>query len=249
MRSINPQPQTHSCELGDILFLVAYDRPNTAHRIGLGNASLVQAKLGYEGAKGAQSVLYQSTEEFSYTSPASLSPQQRSLRNAQNCLWYWSLHDGPWHNETSFELARPSGVWGGWEESLGRFLLDLFCGVSGRGVRRLPNGNGWSQIVHDLLNDTAHRLVNRKGVIINGSRFSSAGSALAALSSQRTLRFFIGDASALYSSIGYPIELPEINAEELGAAESGLPPRDRRPLDRGEEGQGDSITTARRLGN
>jgi hypothetical protein len=126
---------------------------------------------------------------------------------------------------------------------LGRFLFDLFCGVLGRGVRREPGGIGWNQIVHDLLNDTAKRSVTRQSAkIVHRSRISDPAAALAAIDSNPNLRFIVGDVDALYSSAGYSIEIPDA-FEQLAVTEDRSPPTDRRPLDRGDEGQRDSITT------
>jgi hypothetical protein len=176
VRSISPSQGVNGCELGDMAFLATYDnnRDLGQYLDGWGNGILMQAKEAYNPrVQTVQKELYEKSRRFRYTSPHPLTGQERSLSKKINSLYYWDFSGGtPTSSEhsnsysyTTSILARP-----GLELSLppfepfGQTLASLFCGQSGRGFQKKPEGTGWSRIIHDLIENAATRSISHSKI-------------------------------------------------------------------------------------
>lgn len=177
VRSAAPCSPSGSCELGDIAFIATYaDLPAVD---GFGNAVLMQAKSDFHpGVAADQEILYESADSFQYVSPTSLASQRRSLRGAHGCLYYWDFGHRYqpllWHtaHTTCAVLARPRRSGAHFVERFENMLADMFCGTAGRGFTKTPSGNGWTQIIHDIVENAATRAINHRRIFSprHGSR-------------------------------------------------------------------------------
>lgn len=171
VRSTRPLQSSASCELGDIAFLSTYESLPASS--GMGNAILMQAKEHFHpGAYADQEMLYESAEEFEYTSPSELASKTRSLTNAKGCLYYWDFDDWrrpfpPRPSSPTFAiLARPKDPSGRhFQEPFENILTDMFCGIAGRGFQGASSAaNGWTEIIHDLVRTSASRSIHHRRV-------------------------------------------------------------------------------------
>jgi hypothetical protein len=202
--SISPRASTASCELGDIALLTIYE--DMPANMGLGNALLLQAKEHFHaGAAPDQELLYETTDIFKYASPKPLTSQTRSLAAAQSCLYYWDLscrwHYGRSHHSvcsTSALLARPKPASLHYRSAFEDIVTDLFCGIVGRGYQKIPAGNGWTAIIHDLVKNASIRAVSHRKIFSSHgqrppSRLFNYISALREFGAQTMVRCSLGE--------------------------------------------------------
>ncbi len=172
-----PSLQPRSCELGDIAFIATYDQPVGPAGDGWGNAALFQAKDGfYHGVSPVQEELYETCTEFEYASPIPLTKQMRVLSDARGCLYYWDMETS-YPRSTRYRartalsstgaiLARPKSVSGMcFSDAFECMLVDMFCGIAGRGFQVNPLGSGWSKIIHDLIQNSSTRSIRHARII------------------------------------------------------------------------------------
>lgn len=162
-------------ELADLAILIRYGNGIERFRYGVGNAVLLQAKSDFSpGCSPEQEYLFERASAFLYRATTMRSRGRRSLKKANDCLWYWDFQtklnraQGVWHTQTHMKRRSVRSI------SFSELLFGLIAGNTGRGVRNGRHLSGWSAIIHDLLEVTATRVYRRKIVnctkIVAGQR-------------------------------------------------------------------------------
>jgi hypothetical protein len=176
VKSTQPVLQTGACELGDILFISTYG--GVVDGVGLGNALLVQAKVGRDGITDKeQCYLYKEATAFKYRDSAFSQASRQLPPKTDPALAYWSFEA-----KTGNDLSLPHWYWGG-ASGGGRViqplqlgnpandlafadaLCTLLMGAIGRGFELPQRGkDGWNEIIDDLVQGISNSAINNKMV-------------------------------------------------------------------------------------
>ena len=155
-------PPPGECELGDLLIVHEHEVGAVRKR----RAILLQAKMltGGGAANANQEFLYEHWPDFSIKRPGVFDSRARDVRDNTDGGKYLLIHEPPWgQSPWDIQAGSRTGPIESFADALVR-MLD-YDGAADRGRVADKTGDGWSELVDDLLKQLHLRTFAEKGLL------------------------------------------------------------------------------------